>query len=127
MLQILLPVLLARFLIRLFRGPSPIFAGAGPGMFTRAGLGGLGPKAAGSGESQLAIALGPADYRAFEQLLRDIQAAWSARDVKALGAMVTPEMLSYFADELAGQTSRGLRNEVTDVRLLQADVAQAWS
>jgi predicted lipid-binding transport protein (Tim44 family) len=127
LLQILLLVLLARFLIRLFRGPSPIFAGAGPGMFARAGPAGLGPTGAVGQEPQPAIALGPPDYKAFEQLLHDIQAAWSAHDVKALGAMVTPEMLSYFAEQLAEQTSRGVRNEITDVHLHQADLAQAWT
>ncbi len=125
LLQILLLVFLARFLIRLFRGPSPIFAGAGPGMFARAGPTGF---AGADGQAaQAPIAIGPPDYRAFEQLLQDIQAAWSGHDVKALGAMVTPEMLSTFAEQLAEQTSRGVRNEVTDVRLLQGDLAQAWT
>jgi predicted lipid-binding transport protein (Tim44 family) len=127
LLQILLLALLARFLIRLFRGPSPILAGAGPGMFARGGPAGLGPTGAGGPAAQPPIALGPSDYRAFEQSLRDIQAAWSAHDVKALAAMVTPEMVSYFAEQLAEQTSRGVRNEVTDVRLLQGDLAQAWT
>ena len=36
-------------------------------------------------------------------------------------------MLSYFGEQLAEQTSRGVRNEVTDVRLLQGDLAQAWA
>ena len=127
LLQILLLVLLARFLIRLFRGPSPIFAGAGPSTFARAGPTGLGLTGAGGQTPQTPIALGPADYRAFEQSLQDIQAAWSAHDVNALGALVTPEMSSYFAEQLAEQTSRGVRNEVTDVRLLQGDLAQAWT
>jgi predicted lipid-binding transport protein (Tim44 family) len=127
LLQILLLLLLVRFLVRLFRSPSPIFAGAGPGMFARAGPASLGQTGAGGDAAQPPIALGPPDYRAFEQLLQDIQAAWSAHDVNALGALVTPEMLSYFAEELAEQTSRGVRNEVTDVRLLQGDLAQSWT
>lgn len=126
LLQILLLVLLARFLIRLFRGPSPIFAGTGPSMLARPGPTGLGLTGAGQ-TPQPRIALGPADYRAFEQLLQDIQAAWSAHDVNALGALVTPEMLSYFDQQLAEQTSRGVRNEVTDVRLLWGDLAQSWT
>ena len=36
-------------------------------------------------------------------------------------------MLSYFAEQLADQAGRGVRNEVTDVRLLQGDLAQAWA
>ncbi len=127
LLQILLLVLLVRFLVRLFRGPSPSFAGAGSGMFAGAGRPtGLGLAGAGGPATQSPTALGPSDYRAFEQSLQDIQAAWSAHDFKALSAMVTREMLSYFAEQLAEQTSRGVRNEVRDVRLLQGDLAQAW-
>jgi predicted lipid-binding transport protein (Tim44 family) len=127
LLQILLIVLLVRFLVRLFRGPSASFAGVGPGMFARAGPDGLGMAGAGGGAAQAPIAIGPSDYQAFEQSLQDIQAAWSAHDINALGAMVTPEMRSYFAEQVAEQTSRGVRNEVRDVRLLQGDLAQAWA
>ena len=127
LLQILLLVLLVRFLVRLFRGPSPIFAGAGPGLFARTGSAGLGLVGARGDAAQPPIALGPADYRAFEQSFQDIQAAWSAHDVNTLGALVTLEMLSYFGEQLAEQTSRGVRNEVTGVRLLQGDLAQSWT
>jgi len=127
LLQILLLVLLARFLMRRFSGLSPSFAGAGSGMFARTGPAALGSAGAGSYSPQSTIALDPSDYRAFEQSLQDIQAAWSAHDVKALSAMVTPEMLSTFAEQLAEQTSCGVRNEVRDVRLLQGDLAQAWA
>jgi predicted lipid-binding transport protein (Tim44 family) len=127
LLQIFLIVLLLRFLIRLFRGRSPAFAG-GPGMFARGGSPGPAP-AGGFGRpaGPPPIQIGPQDYHAFEQLLQGIQAAWSRQDLNALRALVTPEMLSYFAEQLADQTSRGVRNEVTDVRLLQGDLSQAWS
>ena len=72
------------------------------------------------------IQIGPQDYQAFEQLLQGIQAAWSRQDLNALRGLATPEMLSYFGEQLAEQASRGVRNEVTDVRLLQGDLAQAW-
>jgi predicted lipid-binding transport protein (Tim44 family) len=66
------------------------------------------------------------DYDAFERLLGEIQAAYSAEDLSALRARVTPEMLSYFSEELAGNASRGLINRVTGVMLLQGDLAEAW-
>lgn len=127
LLQVFLIVMLVRFLIRLFRGgPSPLFAG-GPGLFARGGSPGFTMGGSGGGAAAPAPAsVSPADYQAFEQSLRDIQAAWSAHDLNALREMVTPEMLSYFAEQLADQASRGVRNEVTDVRLLQGDLAQAW-
>jgi predicted lipid-binding transport protein (Tim44 family) len=126
LLQILLIVLVVRFLIRLFRGQSPAFAG-GPNIFARGGP----PPMGGGGFARPGgpppIQIGPQDYQAFEQLLQSIQAAWSRHDLSGLRAMVTPEMLSYFGEQLAEQASRGVRNEVTDVRLLQGDLSQAWS
>ena len=126
-MQIFLVVWLVRFVIRLLRGQSPAFAG-GPSMFARnGGPPGFGAVPTGGGGGAQPIAIGPGDYQAFEQLLQANQAAWTAHDVNALRAMVTPEMLSYFAEQLAEQESRGVRNEVRDVRLLQGDLAQAWT
>ncbi len=127
LLQIFLLVWLVRFLIRMFRGQSPVLAG-GPNMFARGGPPGPGVMPmGGGGRAAQPIAIAPADYQAFEQLLQAIQAAWTAHDLNGLRAMVTPEMLSYFGEQLAEQQSRGVRNEVRDVRLLQGDVAQAWT
>ena len=72
------------------------------------------------------LTIAKSDYDAFERLLGDIQAAYSTEDLSALRAKVTPEMLSYFSDQLAGNASRGLINHVTDVKLLQGDLAEAW-
>jgi predicted lipid-binding transport protein (Tim44 family) len=126
LLQIFLLVLLVRFLIRLFRGPSPALAG-GPSIFARGVSPGPGPMGgAGGPAGPPPIQIGPQDYQEFERLLQNIQAAWSRQDPNALRSLVTPEMLSYFAEQLAEQASQGVRNEVTDVRLLQGDLAQAW-
>jgi predicted lipid-binding transport protein (Tim44 family) len=72
------------------------------------------------------VTIGSADYDAFERLLGDIQAAYSAEDINALRAHVTPEMLSYFSEDLSENASRGLTNRVSDVRLLQGDLSEAW-
>jgi predicted lipid-binding transport protein (Tim44 family) len=128
LLQILLLVMVVRFLIRLFRGSSPVFAG-GPAMFARGGPPGPGVMGGGGGfgGGTQPIQISPQDYQEFERRLQSLQATWSRQDLNALRSMVTPEMLSYFADQLAEQTSQGVRNEVTDVRLLQGDLAQAWA
>jgi predicted lipid-binding transport protein (Tim44 family) len=35
-------------------------------------------------------------------------------------------MLSYFSEDLSENASRGLTNRVSDVRLLQGDLSEAW-
>jgi len=47
-------------------------------------------------------------------------------DLGALGKKVTPEMLSYFSEELADNQSRGVVNRISDVKLLQGDLAESW-
>jgi predicted lipid-binding transport protein (Tim44 family) len=73
------------------------------------------------------VAVGQADFDVFEQHLREIQAAYSAEDLNALRQRVTPEMVSYFAQDLAANSSRGVVNRVSEVKLLQGDLAESWS
>jgi predicted lipid-binding transport protein (Tim44 family) len=83
--------------------------------------------AAGHGAADGApIEIKPDDYTAFEDTLRDVQAAYSKEDVGKLGKLVTPEMLSYYAEELAANASRGVRNEISGVKLLQGDLSESW-
>ncbi|MEA2953831.1 MAG: hypothetical protein QOJ96_3351 [Alphaproteobacteria bacterium] len=88
------------------------------------GLGGGGAAAASTAGDQVGIK--PADFDSFERLLTEIQAAYSAEDLSALRNHVTPEMLSYFAEDLARNSSRGVVNQISDVKLLQGDLAEAW-
>lgn len=127
LLQIGLIVLAASWLVRWFRRrQSPALAG-GPNIFARGGTPEPGPMGGFAGPAgPPPIQIGEQDYKAFEQLLQNIQAAWSRHDLNTLRSMVTPEMLSYFNEQLADQASHGARNEVSDVRLLQGDLAQAW-
>jgi predicted lipid-binding transport protein (Tim44 family) len=127
LLQIFLIVMVVRFLLGWFRNRSPATAG-GPGMFARTGLpGGFGGGGGAPAASGPPIAIAPADYQAFEQLLTAVQAAWTAQDLPALQRIATPEMVSVFAEQLAEQTSQGVHNSVTEVRLLQGDLAEAWT
>ena len=134
LLQLLLIVFVVRWLIRRFRGggAQPSFAGM-PNIFARNGAAPppgqpvQGRAFGGAARPAPAVALTPADYGAFEQILRDVQAGWSAADLNALRRLATPEMVGYFADQLADASSRGVRNTVTDVRLQKGDLAEAWS
>ncbi|MBL8700246.1 MAG: TIM44-like domain-containing protein [Alphaproteobacteria bacterium] len=82
--------------------------------------GGLGPK----GGDEIGLAQG--DFEAFERRLVEIQTAWSKGDLNGLKRAATPEMVSYFADDLAANASRGVENRVEDVKLEQGDLAEAW-
>lgn len=66
------------------------------------------------------------DYDRFEQLLNETQAAYSREDLATLRNLMTPEMLSYVAEEFADNASRGVRNELSGVKLQQGDLAEAW-
>ena len=94
------------------------------------GLGGFLGMGAGAGaaaaETGAPLEIEPKDFDAFEQLLEEVQQGYSDEDLNALRPHVTPEMLSYFADDLADNASRGVHNKISDVKLLQGDLAEAW-
>ncbi|ANM13478.1 MULTISPECIES: Tim44 domain-containing protein [unclassified Rhizobium] len=72
------------------------------------------------------IGLAQADLDQFEELLTDVQTAYGAEDYAALRRLTTPEAMSYLAEELGENASNGVRNRVSDVKLLQGDIAEAW-
>ena len=121
--------------LRLFRGRSamPAFAGGpsagatGPDPSARSALGGLGGgSAAGGSAGRDNVAINPADFAAFEQALVAIQTSYGREDSAALSRLVTPEMLRYFGSDIADNQRRGVRNAVSDAKLLQGDLAEAW-
>lgn len=66
------------------------------------------------------------DLDRFDAMLKEVQAAYGAEDYAALHRLTTPEAMSYLAEELSDNATRGLKNEVSDVHLVQGDVAEAW-
>jgi predicted lipid-binding transport protein (Tim44 family) len=107
------------------RHADPAYAGA-----TAAGLGAQRNLRTGTGfglgSGSAPLEIGPADYEAFERLLGDVQAAWSNEDVARLHTLATPEMVSYFTRDLQENKARNQVNKVSDVKLLQGDLAEAW-
>lgn len=143
LLQVGLVVMVVMLAIRFFRRRSePAGAGApyarsnlegGPtgGMGGPGGspMGGQGPAAAfGAGRAPQArpVQIGEADYKAFERLLGDVQDAYSREDRVTLGNLTTPEMVSYFDEELRNNAGRGVVNRISNVKLLQGDLSEAW-
>ncbi len=130
-LGLILQIALVVFLVRLAmswwqRRNAPAYAG-GVGQGTqanyRSGLSGMG---FGLGASSAPLEILPADYEAFERLLGEIQAAWSNEDIAKLHTLATPEMVSYFEKDLAENRARNAVNKVSNVKLLQGDLAEAW-
>ncbi len=66
------------------------------------------------------------DLNRFEAMLMQVQTAYANEDYAALRRLTTPEAMSYMAEELSENATNGLRNTVSDVRLLQGDIAEAW-
>ncbi|WP_431271538.1 TIM44-like domain-containing protein [Dankookia sp. P2] len=130
LLQIGIVVLLVRFAMAWFRRrQQPALAGMPAGMAREAqhgprpAYGGGGGRAAPAGEP---IQLTPADFQAFENALKVVNAAWSRQDEQGMRAVATPEMMQYFGNDLADLARRGWRNETRDVVLEKGDLAEAW-
>ncbi|MGO4283012.1 Tim44 domain-containing protein [Bosea sp. TAB14] len=72
------------------------------------------------------IQLEGADFSAFERLLGEVNAAYSNEDEAGLRQRVTPEMFGYFDEDLTENVRRGVVDRVSDVKLLQGDLSEAW-
>lgn len=150
LLQGLLIFFLIRFAMRMFANRQPAASGAGnaPGF---GGLGGMArdnqsgdqprpsfqiPKIGGGASSSAAasrsgpadeLGITPKDLERFEALLQEMQRAYAAEDYGALRRITTPEAMSYLAEELSENATRGVKNAVRDVHLVQGDVAESWA
>jgi predicted lipid-binding transport protein (Tim44 family) len=103
-----------------YAGGPAAASGAGPQPNYRSGMG------FGLGSASAPLEIQAADYEAFERLLGEVQAAWSNEDVARLHTLATPEMVSYFSKDLEENKARNVVNKVTNVKLLQGDLAEAW-
>jgi len=128
-LQVVLVVVAARLIWNWWqRRQAPAYAGASMlrGMTPNETRPNAAGGSAGSRANTQDVQIGPEDYDTFERLLGEIQLAFGAEDLASLRSKVTPEMLSYFAEELAQNASRGVVNRLTDPKLLKGDLAESW-
>jgi predicted lipid-binding transport protein (Tim44 family) len=130
LLQIGLLFLLFKLVMGFMRGRRPVFQGAGPNPGPGQGLGPSGFAGFGGGQAgaprETKLDITPADFGVFEQRLSAIQTAFGAEDFENLRALATPEMASFFAEDLAANAKKGLVNKVSGVTFLQGDLAEAW-
>jgi predicted lipid-binding transport protein (Tim44 family) len=109
--------------------PAPAYAGVpNETASQRTALGGLGGFGLGGGAAPASepLEIKSDDFDKFERLLGEIQTAYGREDLGALRSRLTPEMLSYYSEELTDNASRGVINEISDVKLLQGDLAESW-
>ncbi len=140
LLQIGLIVLIVRLALGWYRRrqaqSAPAMAGAAGGMVHGAppaamrresvDIGG-GPRAGtGGGAPTGDIQVAPEDFKSFEHILQTVNEAWSRQDEAAMRAVATPEVLRYLGEDIGDLASRGLRNETSDTKLEQGDLAEAW-
>ena len=131
-LQIGLVVLIGRFLWSMWARRQQAAVASGPslrdapGAGSPSGMSGFGFGGGSAAPAGTNIEVSPADFDSFERLLGEVQTAYSNEDLGAMRGRVTPEMLSYFSEQLSENSSRGVVNQVSDVKLLQGDLSEAW-
>jgi predicted lipid-binding transport protein (Tim44 family) len=101
------------------QAPQPMQREAFGGMF-----GGGAGAAAAAQTAELQISAD--DFNAFERKLAEIQSAYGEENMDHLRRNVTPEMASYFSEDLAENARKGVLNKVTGAKLLQGDLSEAW-
>ena len=123
--------LLIFFVFRLIRGRGFSFGGSGGA----AGAGGgmpmprsVGAAAAPTGTRYRGTdtTVGDDDLNAFQAVHAGIQQAWANGDLGRLRQLMTPEMLSYFSEELTRSASEGVQNIVSDVSLVKGEISESW-
>ncbi|MGB7126728.1 MAG: TIM44-like domain-containing protein [Methylovirgula sp.] len=122
LLQIGLLFLIVRFVLSFFAHRQPAFYGA-PQAGASPGAGWPGGEGASQGPP---LPIAAQDYDAFERLLGETQDAYGNENVDQLRRIATPEMTSYFAEELEDNTRRGRVNRLSGVKLLQGNLSEAW-
>ncbi len=73
------------------------------------------------------LQVGTADFNVFERRLDEIQSACSSEDVASLLKLATPEMVGYFSEQFADHARKGVINRISEVKMLQGDLSEAWS
>ena len=124
LLQILIIGVVIWFLWRLISGRGFSFAGAGGGPMPRSVGAAAAPAPRYRGED---TTVDDNDLNAFQGLHAAVQEAWSRGDLGRMRQLMTPEMVSYFSEELTRSASQGVQNIVGDVRLVKGEITESWT
>lgn len=140
LIQIALVVIVARFALNWWRRRNQPATAGGPQGYARsapqpdwrpgaAAMGaasGLGAAQAESVATQ-PLQLSGEDFNRFEQMLGEIQLAYGRGDRATLSRLATADVANMFLAELDDNARRGVVNTIASPKLLQGDLAEAWS
>jgi predicted lipid-binding transport protein (Tim44 family) len=124
LLELLIIGLLIYFAVRLFRRHA--FSNGWPGRAAFSMPRSLGASVPARRDRGRDINLSDADLGAFQAIHAAVQQAWSAGDLVHFRRLMTPEMLSYFSEELTRNASQSVQNIVSDVQLLKGELSESW-
>jgi predicted lipid-binding transport protein (Tim44 family) len=120
----LLTLLIIGFLIwaaiRLFSGRGFAFAGGAAPMSVGAAAAPA-PRYRG-----VDTTVADSDLEGFQQIHAAVQEAWGKGDLGRMRQLMTPEMVSYFNEELTRNASNGVQNIVSNVNLLKGEITESW-
>jgi predicted lipid-binding transport protein (Tim44 family) len=125
LLWLVIIALVIWFAMRMFRAGafSDRWPTAGPGFGARSAGAAAAPPQRFRGRD---VNFSNTDLEAFQRLHAAIQEAWSAGDLARMRGLMTPEMARHFAEELSRNTSRGVRNLVSNIELVDGELTEAW-
>ncbi|MCC2097857.1 MAG: TIM44-like domain-containing protein [Hyphomicrobiales bacterium] len=72
------------------------------------------------------LATAEADFTTFERLLNEIQIAYAREDMNTLRRIATEEMCAFFQDDIDENQRQGQESRISNVKLLQGDLSEAW-
>ncbi len=100
-------------------------AGVDPGPVQGGGFGGF---AGGAPRAPQTTPITPTevDFNAFEKLLSATQIAYGQENIAELRKLATEEMIYYFQSDIDEAKRKGVASRVSDVKLLQGDLSEAW-
>ena len=122
LLTLLIIGLLIWLAFRLISGRGFSFAGAGGGFPSSVGAAAApAPRYRGQDTT-----VDDSDLSTFQTIHAAVQDTWSRGDLGRMRQLMTPEMVSYFSEELTRNASQATQNIVTDVRLLKGEITESW-
>jgi predicted lipid-binding transport protein (Tim44 family) len=110
------------FVVRLLSGRGFSLGGAAGGM----------PRSVGAAAAPASLYRGrdttvdERDLNAFQSIHAGVQEAWARGDLGRMRQLMTPEMLSYFSEELTRNASQGVQNIVSNVHLVKGEITESW-